>query len=270
MTDAAALTWRISRSAGGVVLRVNGEGDPLFVIPGMEGGGESCMQLVHVVVNKAQALNHGYRVVLVDYSAEMCPSLEALVDQIYALLTQEGIHNCQIWAQSFGNLLAVRLAAHSDLNIDRFLLVSAFTSLPKPSACIGAALTAVSPRVLYKACIGPIARYVFDPVGDQVGHPFFGAMQQADPRVIARRTRWLCNRDFFEEFASNYTPTKVFLGTKDRLLNLRQQTGIFADLARTRENYHFSLIEGSGHVTLPTPVVFEASQQFLEWLMMKQ
>jgi hypothetical protein len=45
--------WDVVGQAGGVTLRSWGAGTPLFVFPGMEGSGESCLDLVASVVRSA-------------------------------------------------------------------------------------------------------------------------------------------------------------------------------------------------------------------------
>jgi hypothetical protein len=234
----------------------------------MEGSGESCLHLVKPVVAQARTHGRDYQIVLFDYSGEQFSSLEELVIEGHKLLAEEFVGRpLLVWAQSFGNLIAARIACHSDFNLWGLLLVSPFTSLPQLSCRLGAATTRFTPGFLYRISIDPVARYVFGPVGDQPNHPFFIAMRNMDPKTVSRRTGWLIDRTFLEEFAALEAPTKIWLGSKDHLLNLPQQSGIFESLVAQRRNFEFGLIHGSGHVVLPAEIVEQANQQFLAWLL---
>jgi pimeloyl-ACP methyl ester carboxylesterase len=263
-----ALSWVTTRREGGVAIRCFGEGQPIVVVPGMEGSGESCL---HLVVPVAQRVlfesNLKFRVVLVDYSQESFATLEELIVQIRTLVREEvGIVSSVLWGQSFGNILALGALSISEIHLAKCLLVSAFTSLPALKIRLSAALLPITPQSLYTALIGPGAKWEFGPFGDEGNPPFLEAMKRARPQIVEKRTSWLKNRNFTELFRSNEAQTKIWLGSRDRLVNLSEQRSFFEQLSRVKSNYRFGMIDGSGHVALPSQIVAHAQDQLCEWL----
>ncbi|WP_163566656.1 hypothetical protein [Fodinicola feengrottensis] len=134
--------WTVLARRHGVSLRVCGQGPPVVVIPGMEGSGESCLDVVLPVVRTgirvpveapgglggafagtpgrspdAETGASGGRVILVDYSAERHRLLGQLVGTIAGLLRQVLPPDEPVvwWGQSFGNLLIALVRQRLDL-----------------------------------------------------------------------------------------------------------------------------------------------------------
>jgi pimeloyl-ACP methyl ester carboxylesterase len=235
-------------------------GDLLLVIPGMEGSGESCIEVVMGVLS---ALGTPYRLVLVDYSQERCGSFEELSEIIHSLahklVCTERAH-VRVWAQSFGNLLALSMLDRGDITVESIVLVSPFTALPIWKVTPAVLTMKITPTSIYRLSIGPIGRLVFGPVGDRPNHSFFEAMRRSDAPTMARRMGWLQKRSFFSLFEGNRWPSQVYLGLADRLIALQQQHSYFLELAVTKGNYSVTGIPGSGHVIIPTNVVHDAVQ----------
>jgi alpha-beta hydrolase superfamily lysophospholipase len=251
-------------SLAGVTLRHAGEGGraPVFVFPGMEGSGESCLHLALPVLSGAESL----RTVVVDYGPEKHASLDDLVSTAHRLVRAEAAGPCLFWAQSFGNLLATLVAERGGLTVERFVLVSPFTRLPPWKAYLGALSLRVTPGFLYRATVGPLGRYLFGPAGDQPDHPFFGALRAAPVGDVQRRTSWLRGRRFEAAFERITAPAHVWLGVRDRLVDLEEQRAFFEALAARRANYNLSMIPGSGHVVLPSPAVASARAALAAWV----
>lgn len=131
----------------GVTLRTAGQGIPVFVVPGMEGTGESCLHLAHPVVTASDA----HRFVLVDYGAEAHDKIDDLLDTIAALIRDATDDRCVFWGQSFGNLLAAAVAERSSLPVEQLLLVSPFTRLPNWKVALGVTVLSLTPPALYRA-----------------------------------------------------------------------------------------------------------------------
>ena len=84
-TAFTATDYRTVDSANGVTLRECGKGKAVFVFPGMEGSGESCLHLAEPVINQARAGGTPYRLVLVDYAREEHDTLSDLIGTINQL-----------------------------------------------------------------------------------------------------------------------------------------------------------------------------------------
>jgi pimeloyl-ACP methyl ester carboxylesterase len=252
----------------GILLQTWGHGTNLVVFPGLEGSGESCLHLVLPVLSQALDRGQPFRLLLVNYAHEKHQTLEAMVHSINRGLAQVlGNDSCIFWAQSFGNLLATGSALTGSVHVSKFLMVSPFTRLPSLLARLSLASLYVTPTFLYRATIKPMGRYVFGPVGENGNHPFFDSLTRATTPNARRQTRWLVGSDFSNNFESIRVPAKVWLGEKDRLVNIRQQIRFFKDLAARKPNYHLSLIPTSGHVVLPHQTVEQAREELLEWLL---
>lgn len=248
-------------SRSGVTLRARGEGAPVFVFPGMEGSGESCLHLAVPVLESMP----GRRLVLVDYGAEAHASFDGLAETVRGLVREvAGGEPCVIWAQSFGNLLAVRLQGHVD--VERWAFVSPFTKLPAWKAHGGTLSMALTPGPVYRATIRPLGRFLFGPTGSARAHPFFDALHAAPVAVVQRRTGWLRGRDAQAEFEAVTGPARVWLGARDRLVDLDDQRRLFAALAHARPDWTLTMMPESGHVVLPAPAVEAARDQLTTWL----
>ena len=260
MTDPFSVPLETVARKNGVALRQRGEGAPVFVVPGAEGSGESCLHLALPVLDGAP----GRRLVLVDYGAEAHPTFDALAETVAGLVAEAADGGpCRVWAQSFGNLLAVRLAGR--VEAERWALVSPFTRLPAWKAHLGTLSLAVTPRPLYRATSPPLSRWLFGPAGDASGHPFFDALREAPPGDVRRRTAWLRGRDAEPEFAALAGPVHVWLGARDRLIDLDDQRRRFAALAEARPDRHLSMLP-SGHVVLDSAAAEVARAQIAAWI----
>ncbi|MHC2290367.1 alpha/beta fold hydrolase domain-containing protein [Bradyrhizobium barranii] len=265
-------SWRTIASAstgpkGGIVAlkeHINwNAGDLLLVFPGMEGSGESCIEIVLAVL---ESLRIPQRLVLVDYSQECCDEFDELVDIIRDLIQRpslNGILNARIWAQSFGNLLALSVLGRDQPQVQNFVSVSPFTQLPSWKLLPAVLTLKFTPTWAYRLSIGPIGRLVFGPVGDRPDHPFFEAMKRADAPTMMRRMSWLQNRSFAVQFEKNRRPTHIYIGLADRLIALRQQRSFFEKLRDGRETYRISDIPTSGHVIIPTETARNAVRKIV-------
>lgn len=266
-SDFPRVNWQTIRSKQGVTLLAHGEGEPVFVFPGMEGSGESCLHLAYPVLQQATQDGKPYRLILVNYAHEEHDRLDALIGTIGELIASvASITPCTFWAQSFGNLLVCGAAERVDLRVRKFVLVSPFTKLPAWKAHGGTMSMYVTPTFAYRATIKPLGRYLFGPAGDRADHPFFDALQRGTSAIVRRRTGWLRSRDFSSCFRSLSAPAKAWLGTQDRLVNLGEQKVFFAELARTRSNWHSEMVQGSGHVVLPSHIVQNLRSALHAWL----
>jgi pimeloyl-ACP methyl ester carboxylesterase len=241
--------WEDMAEAQGVRLRSSGTGRPLIILPGMEGDGTSCLHVVTPVVQRLRK-NKPIRMILVDYSAEKHRTLSDLDRTVVDLLRVVVDEPAYVWGQSFGCLLAA-VAAHN-LPTQQVILVSPFTRLPRSREVV-TRLIRWTPRFLYRVTSKPLCRWVFGPVGSASNHPFFAALQNADPRDVARRSAWLRGEDHADRFTVIASLTSAWFGARDRLINLPQQMEIFGGMPLGKRIPR--TVAGAGHVILPTESV---------------
>lgn len=249
------------------MLRAHGDGIPAYVFSGLEGSGESCLHLVVPTLTATAAGQDPIRIVLVDYAAEQHVRFEDLVATTSALIREHHGDGgpAVVWGQSFGTLYAATVVQETGLDVQRMVLVSAFRKLPAWKVWAGPPVLTITPNFLYKATSGPITKWQFGPAGGNTDHPFWDSLGRLPKRDLARRTKWLRGRSFAEAFEAQ-TPArgKVWLGSEDKLVNLKAEMEFFRGLAE-KEPLEFAVLEGSGHVVLPPDVIEEARRQLAAW-----
>jgi pimeloyl-ACP methyl ester carboxylesterase len=251
----------------GVTLSSFGEGRPVFLVPGMEGSGESCLHLAIPVVQALSKDGLPHRLILVNYAAEEHETLEELTTTVRALMREAARNErCIIWGQSFGNLVAAQAGSRTGVDPVKFVFVSPFFSLPAVRLLLGTLSMRMTPEPVLRATIAPLGRYIFGPTGDNGDHPFFDALRRTAPAHMRRRTSWLESRLFTGAFTGLPAPTKIWFGRRDRLIARTEQMNFFTTLCRQREGYELSIVERSGHVVLPTIAVHRVRQELQTWL----
>jgi pimeloyl-ACP methyl ester carboxylesterase len=264
--SADGIQWTELGKLRRVRLLATGEGAPVIVLSGLEGSGESCLHLVLPVVLPAGAPARG-RVILVDYAAEHHRTLSELVATVSELLNRALPTGTAVtlWGQSFGNLLAALVAQQGGMVVRRAVLVSPFTGLPQVRVAVAGAALAVAWRPLYRATAEPVSRFVFGPAPPGTGRPFFEAVARAAPADVRRREGWLSGADLANAFLALAAPTGVWLGERDRLIDLPRQLAFFTAVTRHAGD-RLTVIPGSGHVVLPPAAVTYARATLAEWL----
>jgi pimeloyl-ACP methyl ester carboxylesterase len=262
--------WTGLAESRGVRLRACGDGPPVVVFPGLEGSGESCLHLVLPVLVPADLPARG-RVILVDYAAERHRLLGELVATVGELLAGVlGSSQVTFWGQSFGNLLGALVAQQAGVPVARNVLVSPFTGLPQARVAAGRAALAAAGlpwagRPLYRALTPTLSRYVFGPAPRGTGDPFFRAIAAAAPADVRRRAGWLAGTDFAAAFLALPGSLGIWLGERDRLVDLPRQLAFYTALARAPGS-QLLVIGGSGHVVLPPDSVEYARATIAGWL----
>jgi pimeloyl-ACP methyl ester carboxylesterase len=249
--------------AGGVRLLATGSGPTVVVFPGMEGSGESCLQLASDVVLTGQGEG---RLVLVDYSQERHRFLGALVDTVAGLLERHLNRSpMTLWGQSFGNLLLAGVAPLVATTVRTTVLVSPFTGLPTARLRAARMVLAATPQFVYAATTPAISRMIFGPAPKGTGVSFFSVLCQMRVADLRRRTGWLLAGDLAGMFQSLPGPVGIWFGDNDRLVDLPRQLAFFTTLTRAVGG-RVTVLDGCGHVLLPEPVVQVATQDIRDWL----
>jgi alpha-beta hydrolase superfamily lysophospholipase len=256
--------WTLLAEDRGVRVVARGQGRSVVVFSGLEGSGESCLHLVLPTVEVAPAGAPAQRTLLVDYAAEGHDTLAELVATASRLLTPiVGGQPCALWCQSFGNILGTSVLLAGGLDVRKIVMVSPFIRLPawKVSAPVLAAVR-LTPGPLYRATSGLIGDWMFGPDGGNRQHPFFASLKALAPATLQRRASWLRGHSFADNFRQLRAPRRAFLGSLDHLVDRDEQRLFFESLAPGVE---LEVIEGSGHVVLPPPIIEAARTQLRRW-----
>lgn len=129
----------------------------------------------------------------------------------------------------------------------------------------GRAALTLAWRPLYRATTPAVGRCVFGPAPRGTGGPFFSAIAAAAPGDMRRRAGWLAHADFASAFLTLPGPLGVWLGERDRLIDLPRQLAFFGALTRGPGS-QLQVIGGSGHVVLPPVSVRYARETIADWL----
>jgi pimeloyl-ACP methyl ester carboxylesterase len=252
----------------GVALREYGRGAPFVFVPGMTGGGQATLHLAIACAERAAQAGRPYRLILVDYTDEDHATLEALQETVLTLLRPAvGSERCLVWCESLGNLVGSPALLDAELNVGKRVLLSPFTRIPAGRLGLGLGLMAVSPAPLYRLAMGPMGHLMFGPAGDRPDHVFFSAVASVPVETSRRRSRWLWKRDFASAFASprQPTPTKAWISSGDRLIQVEHETSFFGALAEERSDHALSIVEGGGHVITDSHLSEALLAELVEW-----
>lgn len=262
------VAWRTLAERNGIALRESGSGPPLVFVPGMTGGGQATLELCVQVAERAAAAGAPHRLLLVDYTDEQHASLEALRDSIEALVAP-AIRGERpiVWTESLGCLAVPPPRFDTAFQVRKRVMISGFGGVPQLPLRLGLLAMALSPTAIYRRVMRPIGRWLFGPAGDRPEHVFFTSVARTPPRVARRRSAWLKGRRFDDELAAISVPTRLWLGSTDRLVDIRRERAFFARLAATRPGFALSIVEGGGHVVTDTALLAHMLHEVAPWVM---
>jgi hypothetical protein len=262
------VNWRTVAILNGVELHESGAGGATVVfVPGMTGGGQATLELCVRVVEKAAAAGQPHRVLLVDYTREQHPTFEALRDTIEALVRPAlGNQHCVLWSESLGCLAAPPPRFDAAFNVRKRVMISAFGGIPAGPLRLGLIGMTISPAPLFRWVMGPMGRWAFGPPGDRPHHQFFESVADTPPQVARRRSAWIKGgRRFDDWFEATPIPTKVWLGTRDHLIDFDRERALFTRIAAARADFHLSIVEGGGHVVTDTKLLDQMFAEVYPW-----
>ena len=233
---------------------------PLYVIPGLDG-------TIGSVQPVADLLARTREVIVVDYSAETNTTLEALATEIAETIRAEGRPSIDLLGQSIGTIHTAQVATLHDLPVRKVALTCTFTVLRWNLLRVVVALSKMTPRWLYRWTSPLTIAVSCGPVGDGWHHPCFAGTQQADPKVIARRTAWQINRDFAIDLARIQQPLLILMGDSDRFVpNAAREIAKLRQLFAQQSTARVDSVPGAGHIFLPSMAIKYAAAKLEEFL----
>ena len=261
------LSWRPVADRDGVALRESGAGAPLVFVPGMTGGGQATLGLAVRVAERAAAAGRPMRLLWIDYTRETHDTFDGLRDTVEALVRPAlGGERPIIWTESLGCLVAPPPRFDAAFSARKRVMVSPFADVPQIPLRLGLVSMAIAPPPLYRWVMGPMGRFTFGPPGDRPDHVFFHAVADTPPSVARRRSKWLVGQRFDAWFEATAVPTKVWLGSCDRLVGIDRQREFFQRLAASRPGFELSMVEGGGHVVTDSKLVAQMIAQIYPWV----
>jgi hypothetical protein len=261
------VSWRTLAERNGVELREHGSGAPLIFVPGMTGGGQATLELCVQVAEQAAAIGKPQRLLLVDYTREEHDTFEALRDTIEQLVRPVlGRERATVWTESLGCLAAPPPRFDATFNVRKRVMISAFGGVPQLALRLGLFAMAISPSPIYRRVMGPMGRWMFGPCGDRPGHIFFDSVARTPPRVARRRSGWLKGRSFYDLFEATSVPTKLWLGSTDRLVDIKRERAFFTRIAAEVPGFELSVVEGGGHVVTDTALLSKMLAEVTPWV----
>ncbi|HEV7877115.1 hypothetical protein [Bradyrhizobium sp.] len=230
----------------------------LVVVPGIDGSIGSVQPLIEQLARTRE-------IVLVDYTDESEPTLEALSAGIADLLRSRMTGGFDLLGQSIGTIIAAQLAAHN-LAVRRVALISTFLRLSDFKLKLNNFLASVGPRWLYRLMSRPVLAWSCGPVGGGHDHPFFKWSADSDPASLVRRTAWEIGRDFRPDISGVTQPMLVLMGEQDRFVpNAAREIAELKKLLAGRDAQVVAVPQ-AGHVLLPAAAIDFAVVRIMEFL----
>lgn len=225
---------------------------PIVAIPGIDGSAGSLAPILDRLARTRE-------VILVDYTTEQNPSLEALAGEVAAVAARATEGPVDLLGQSIGTLVAALVAGSGKVEVRKVVLIATFTRARWMTLRMSNALSRLTPRFLYRLTVVPLIAGACGPVGDGWRHPFLAATLRADQAAVRRRTAWQISRDFTEELAAIPGPVRVIMGGKDRFVpdaarEIEKLRAIFGREAVV-------VVPRAGHVMLPSAAVETAAAE---------
>jgi pimeloyl-ACP methyl ester carboxylesterase len=231
----------------------------LLAVPGIDGSIGSLAPLV-------EKLSTQREVIVVDYTAETNPTLEALAAEIAGVAKTEITGAIDILGQSIGTIIAAELASSHKLAVRRVVLTCTFTRLNWIKLRLSNFLLRLTPNWLYRLTSPLIMKIVCGPVGDGKHHPFFAASRRSDKKAVIKRTAWQIERDFSADLLKIQSPLLILMGEKDRFVpNASREIEKLRRLFAGRPAQVVS-IPNAGHVLLPSAAIAFAVSQIEAFL----
>jgi pimeloyl-ACP methyl ester carboxylesterase len=233
----------------------------LVAVPGIDGSIGSVEPIVRALAGDRQ-------VVVVDYTKEENPTLEALSAEIAGIVDDGVEGTIDIIGQSIGTIAAAQVASrHLTTRVRRTVLMCTFTDLTDWRLRVGNFSLRLTPDWLYRRMAPLTMAYVCGPVGDGDDHPFFAAARQSSRKGVMKRTAWQIGRDFSDDIAAVPQPLLVLMGARDRFVpDLQREIEKLRTLLADRPASVVSVPDG-GHVLLDSGAVDTAVaeiERFLE------
>ncbi len=232
---------------------------PLYAIPGLDGGIGS----VEPVVKR---LAETREVIVVNFSREVQPTLEALATAIAEAIRAEGRPTFDLLGQSIGTIFTAQVASLHNLPVRRVALTCTFTILRWRLLRVVVVLTKYTPRWLYRLTSPLSIVLSCGPVGDGWHHPSFEGTRNSDQVIVAQRTAWQIDRDFAVDLARIQQPLLILMGDSDRFVpNAANEIAKLRRMFASRADARVDVVPGAGHIFLPSLAIRVAAARIAEF-----
>ncbi len=233
---------------------------PLYAVPGLDGSIGTVEPVVKLLAPRRE-------VIVVDFSAETNPTLEALAAEIAGQIRAEGRPALDILGQSIGTIIATQVATRHSLPVRKVVLTCTFTVCRGQLLRLVVLLSKITPAWLYRATAPLTIAVSCGPVGDGRQHPAFEAARRADQTAAARRTAWQIDRDFAVDLARIQSPLLILMGDHDRFVpNAPREIAKLRQLFAPQPTAHIEVVPDAGHIFLPSAAIRLASTRIDEFL----
>lgn len=233
-----SLPWTVDRPRYQLSGRTWGSGSPLYFLNGMGGTHELFAQM-------AWYLRDRFRCVLVEYPGTSIASgrrltLGQIAEDVFAIADQAGDATFDLFATSFGGLVATECMLQHPARIRRAVLQGTFAQRPLSAA----------ERALIRVCRHLPGRVRHIPFAQQVMLRLFRVTIPADDfiRTLAQRAGLLRDADYRQSLASVEQPVLVVTGDQDRLV----PAAYGQELANALPHGRMHCLPGAGHLPFLT------------------
>jgi len=223
--------------------KVEGSGPLLIYVAGLDGTGE-------LFFKQAGALARSYRVVTFRSREQGRFTYDDLVNDIAAIIHDQGEEQATILGESFGGTVALSFALRYPKMIERLIVISSFPRFRRRLQIkLGAWLASTLPFGLLWPLrrAGNILGLLVDSVRREDREVFWKAISSVSPNGYARRLQLIAEFDVESRLSDIKTPALFIAGDRDLLIPSVREAHL---MAAWMPNATVRVIKGAGHACL--------------------
>src|SRR6185295_3296023 len=223
--------------------KVEGSGPLLIYNAGLDGTGE-------LFFKQAGALARSYRVVTFRSREQGQFTYDDLVNDIAAIIHDQGEEQATILGESFGGTVALSFALRYPKMTERLIVINSFPRFRrKLQIRLGAMLASRVPfRLLWPLRrAGNILGLLVDSVRREDREVFWKAISSVSPNGYARRLQLIAEFDVESRLSDIKTPALFIAGDRDLLIPSVREAHL---MAAWMPNATVRVIKGAGHACL--------------------
>ena len=223
--------------------KVEGSGPLLIYVAGLDGTGE-------LFFKQAGALARSYRVVTFRSREQGRFTYDDLVNDIAAIIHDQGEEQATILGESFGGTVALSFALRYPKMIERLIVINSFPRFRRRLQIkLGAWLASTLPFGLLWPLrrAGNILGLLVDSVRREDREVFWKAISSVSPNGYARRLQLIAEFDVESRLSDIKTPALFIAGDRDLLIPSVREAHL---MAAWMPNATVRVIKGAGHACL--------------------